>query len=135
MIRFALTLGICSTLVAGCGGLEKKCSTNSDCDAASYCNLEIGACFGRDGQTVPAITTVTVGPTSGHITVQGTGPAGAKIEIFTDDQCVTTPVGTGQADGSGAFTVDATAAPSGRVRATAEVGGVESACSAFKQYP
>ena len=134
MIRFALTLAICSMFVAACGGLERKCSADTDCDAASYCNLDIGACFGRNGQTVPVITSVTVGPASGHITVHGTGPASGTIDIFTDDQCVTPPVGTGQADASGAFTVDAVAPASGRVRATAEVGGVESACSAFKQY-
>jgi hypothetical protein len=134
MIRLVLPLGIFSALLAGCGGLEKKCTTNTDCDAASYCNLDIGACFGRNGQTVPTITSVTVG-SANQITVHGTGPAGATIEIFTDDQCVTPHVGTGQADASGAFTVDATAPASGRVRATATIGGVESACSAFKQYP
>jgi hypothetical protein len=123
------------TVLTACGGLDTKCTSNGDCDAASYCNLAIAACFGRNGQNVPTITSVTVGPASGHITVHGTSPANATVEVFTDDQCVTPPVGTALADSSGAFTVDAVAPSTGRVRATAEVGGVESICSSFKQYP
>src|SRR5215470_3436579 len=98
MTRFALIPVALSMLLAGCGGLEKKCSSNNDCDAASYCNIEIGACFGRSNAV----------PASGQITVVGTGQPGATIRIFTDSQCRSSPVGTGTADASGHFSVNAT---------------------------
>jgi hypothetical protein len=134
MTRFALIPVALSMLLLACGGLEKKCGSNNDCDAASYCSIEIGACFGRSN-AVPIITAVDPGPASGQITVVGTGQPGATIRIFTDSQCRSSPVGTGTADASGHFSVDATpGAPSGQVHATADVGGVESACSGPTPY-
>ncbi len=123
-------------LAAGCGGFEAKCSTDADCAAASYCNTAAQACFDRStGAAVPVIDAVVVGTTAGQVTVTGTAPALSTVSVFTNAQCQGAPAGTASADGSGNFSVSATAPASGTVYATSESTEVGSVCSLGKTYP
>jgi hypothetical protein len=129
-------LGTSLALTAGCGGFAPMCTADSDCAATSYCNTAAQACFVRStGAAVPVIDAVVVGPTAGEVTVTGTAPAQSTVAVFTNAQCTGAPAGTSAADGSGNFSVAATAPSTGTVYATSESTQVGSVCSSGKTYP
>ena len=124
------------SLGAGCSGFSPACTSDADCATTSYCNPAAQACFVRSaGAAIPVIDAVAAGTTAGQITVTGTAPVQSTVAIFTNAQCQGTPAGMGPANGSGDFSVSATAPSSGTVYATAEGTNVGSICSQGKTYP
>jgi len=120
----------------GCGGFATQCMSDSDCPATAYCNPSALACFVRSGgSAVPVIVSIVVGAAPTQVTVNGTAPANSTVRVYSNATCTGTPVGTGTANASAAFSVAATVPASGTLYATAESSAVGSVCSTGVAYP